>query len=52
LRIELLIYACYAERIENVIDDLRVKVLSLADLKRNKMAAGRPRDLADLAELP
>jgi len=44
--------ACYAERIENVIDDVRVNILSLADLKRNKKAAGRPRDLADLEELP
>jgi hypothetical protein len=59
LRIELLtsisgveFKACYADRIENVIDNVRVNVLSLADLKRNKIAAGRPRDLADLAELP
>jgi hypothetical protein len=44
--------ACYAERIENVIDDVRVNILSLADLKRNKKAAGRPRDLADVEELP
>ena len=59
LRIELLTSisgvefdACYADRIEKAIEDVRVNVLSLADLKRNKIAAGRPRDLADLAELP
>jgi hypothetical protein len=44
--------ACYAERIEGVIDGVRVSILSLADLKRNKKAAGRPKDLADLEELP
>jgi hypothetical protein len=44
--------ACHAERSESVIDDVRVSILSLADLKRNKKAAGRLKDLADLEELP
>ena len=44
--------ACYADRIETVIDDVPVHLLSLPDLKRNKKAAGRPKDLADLEELP
>lgn len=35
-----------------VIDGVDVPVISLADLRRNKAAAGRPKDLADLAELP
>ncbi|MEX0836409.1 MAG: hypothetical protein WD010_09980 [Nitriliruptor sp.] len=34
------------------IDGIDVPVVSLADLRRNKAAAGRPKDLADLAELP
>lgn len=33
------------------VDGLEVPVLSLADLKENKRAVGRPRDLADVAEL-
>lgn len=32
--------------------DLAIPFLSLEDLKRNKRAAGRPKDLVDLAELP
>ena len=44
--------ACYAERTESEIDGVRVSILSLTDLKRNKKAAGRPKDLADLEELP
>jgi hypothetical protein len=35
-----------------VIDDIEVPVLSLADLRRNKAAAGRAKDLADLEALP
>lgn len=38
--------------IEAEIDGVRVPVIALADLRRNKAAAGRPKDLADLAELP
>ncbi|WP_052668886.1 nucleotidyltransferase [Nitriliruptor alkaliphilus] len=34
------------------IDGVDVPVVSLADLRTNKAAAGRPKDLADLAELP
>jgi len=34
------------------VDGVPVTVISLADLRRNKLAAGRPRDLADLEELP
>jgi hypothetical protein len=32
-------------------DDIEVYVISLADLKANKRASGRPKDLADLAGL-
>jgi len=34
------------------IDDLLLPVISLADLKTNKRAAGRNKDLADLDQLP
>jgi hypothetical protein len=44
--------ACYAGRIESVIDEVPVSILNLSDLKQNKKAAGRPKDLADLEELP
>ena len=33
-------------------DGVAVPVIGLADLRRNKAASGRPKDLADLAELP
>ena len=31
---------------------VRVEIMNLADLKSNKLASGRARDLADLEELP
>jgi hypothetical protein len=33
-------------------DDLRIPAISLEDLKRNKLASGRKKDLLDLDELP
>lgn len=39
---------CHATRVEAEIDGLRVPFLNLNDLKTNKAAAGRPKDLADL----
>lgn len=38
--------------IEVVIDDLKIPVISLEDLRTNKLASGRPKDLADLDNLP
>ena len=59
LRIEIITSAsgldfdvCHAQRVEGDLDGVRVSILSLSDLKRNKKAAGRPKDLADLDELP
>ncbi len=42
----------YDERIEDVLDGVPVKLISLQHLKENKMAAARTKDLADLEELP
>ncbi len=39
---------CYKDRIITEIDGIEVNIISLNDLKRNKTAAGRPKDLADL----
>ena len=43
---------CYAEREMFQIEGLAVPVISLARLRRNKEAAGRAKDLADLDNLP
>ena len=44
--------ACRANAIRASIDGVDVPVISLADLKTNKRAAGRHKDLADLDNLP
>jgi hypothetical protein len=44
--------ACQARAVGFDLDDVRVPVISLADLKINKRAAGRHKDLADLENLP
>ena len=43
---------CRAQAVEFDLDDVQVPVISLADLKINKRAAGRHKDLADLENLP
>lgn len=43
---------CYASREAGAIDGIPVNILALDDLKANKKAAGRLKDLADLEELP
>lgn len=59
LRIELLtapsgvvFEECYPRSRAVVIDGVEVRVISLEDLKANKRAAGRSKDLADLENLP
>lgn len=42
---------CYASRIEIDIDDLKISVIDLENLKKNKKASGRLQDLADLEKL-
>jgi hypothetical protein len=42
---------CYARRLVVEMDGVPVSLIELADLKKNKKAAGRPKDLADLDQL-
>ncbi len=43
---------CYRDRLETSLDNEPVNLISLKDLRANKLAAGRLKDLADLEELP
>lgn len=43
---------CYAERVVDVIDGIKVNIISLERLKQNKQASGRYKDLNDLENLP
>jgi hypothetical protein len=43
---------CYPQRVEAMIDGIRVPIIDLANLKVNKAASGRQKDLADLQNLP
>ena len=43
---------CYPRRIATELDGVQVFFIGLADLKANKRASGRNKDLADLDELP
>lgn len=43
---------CYAERVVDVIDGVEVNLINLKHLKVNKQASGRPKDIADLQNLP
>jgi len=42
---------CYARRTVDVLDGVEVPILSLPDLKANKQASGRLKDLSDLENL-
>lgn len=42
---------CYASRIEIEIDGLKISLIDLENLKKNKKASGRLQDLADLEKL-
>lgn len=44
--------SCYSSRVRAEIDGVPVHVISLANLKANKRASGRSKDLADLENLP
>jgi len=43
---------CYTERVEDILDGVKVSLISLNHLKINKKASGRHQDLADLENLP
>lgn len=43
---------CYAERVVDVLDGVKVNLISLKHLKINKKASGRHKDLNDLENLP
>jgi hypothetical protein len=44
--------ACYARRIVDTLDGVELSIISLADLRQNKLASGRDKDLMDLKGLP
>jgi siroheme synthase (precorrin-2 oxidase/ferrochelatase) len=59
LRLEILTFAtglifneAFKNRLRAKLDEVEVNLISLTDLKRNKLAAGRNKDLADLDHLP
>jgi len=43
---------CYRRRVIDVLDGVKVNLIALADLKKNKKAANRHRDRDDLEHLP
>ena len=43
---------CYARRVTQLIDGVEVDIIALEDLKANKKASGRLKDLNDLEHLP
>ena len=43
---------CFSRRVQDVIDGVTVNIISLDDLKVNKQASGRLKDLNDLTQLP
>jgi hypothetical protein len=42
---------CYRDRLETTMNDVPVSLINLRDLKTNKKASGRLKDLADLEQL-
>ena len=44
--------ACYQNRIEDDLDGVKIILIGLDDLKRNKLSSGRHKDLNDLENLP
>ena len=43
---------CYAERVVDTLDGVKVNLINLKHLKANKKASGRHQDLADIENLP
>jgi hypothetical protein len=42
---------CYQSRIVSTLDDVEVNIIDLENLKKNKKASGRAKDIADLEQL-
>ncbi|MEM7111886.1 MAG: DUF6036 family nucleotidyltransferase [Chloroflexota bacterium] len=42
---------CFSKRMEEVIDGVTVPFIDLENLKKNKIASGRPQDIADVNNL-
>ena len=42
---------CYSRRLDGILEQVAVSFISREDLKKNKLAVGRPQDLADLDKL-
>lgn len=42
----------YKRRVEREVSGIRIRLISLEDLRKNKRASGRHKDLADLEQLP
>ena len=42
---------CYVERVIDTLDGIKVPIISLENLRKNKKVAGRPKDLDDLENL-
>ncbi len=43
---------CRADRVKTEFDGIPVNIIGLTDLRRNKTASARPKDLDDLQQLP
>lgn len=43
---------CYKSRIVDTIDGIEVSLIDLQNLKKNKKASGRTKDIADIEKLP
>jgi hypothetical protein len=43
---------CYSDRVIDELDGVQISFIDLHNLKKNKKASGRPKDLADLEQLP
>jgi hypothetical protein len=43
---------CFERRVCGVLEGVQVDLISLSDLRKNKTASGRPKDLSDLENLP
>jgi hypothetical protein len=42
---------CYRHRNQDILDDVEISLINLGDLKKNKAASGRTKDLDDLEHL-